>query len=276
MGDQRERSRSRSPPALAGTPLQARSVVLWQPAALSGSSGVEVSLSSSSESSVLDSSESCFTLSALPVDDSGVATLALDGHESDVGWDDDVVAIATSSATAPVLDGSDSDLYDIVQPNTTFAFDASGPSPSDYALSNPDNELDEISDDTYSTPSDDALSGATTQPWEWQSSDDELAGGSGSGEAPPGGPALPTGPAGPAPTAASSGTASGTASDTASGTASGTAGAGSSMPSVFFSGPVTFNGPVMFVCAVNVSSAHSGGMSAASSSAQRIDQSPPL
>ena len=61
----------------------------------------------------------------------------------------------------------------------------------------------------------------------------------------------------------------------ASGTTSGTA-SGPSMPSVFFSGPVTFNGPVTFVSAVNFSSAHSGGMSAASSSAQRIDQSPPL
>ena len=64
-------------------------------------------------------------------------------------------------------------------------------------------------------------------------------------------------------------------SGTASGTTSGTA-SGPSMPSVFFSGPVTFNGPVTFVSAVNFSSAHSGGMSAASSSAQRIDQSPPL
>ena len=126
MGDQRERSRTRSPPALAGTPLQAGSVVPWQPGALSGSSGVEVSLSSS-ESSVLDPSESCFTLFALPVDDDGVVTLALDGHESDVGWDDDVLAIATSSATAPVLDASDSDLHDVVQPNTTSALDASGP-----------------------------------------------------------------------------------------------------------------------------------------------------
>ena len=55
-----------------------------------------------------------------------------------------------------------------------------------------------------------------------------------------------------------------------------TTASGPSMPSVFFSGPVTFNGPVTFVNAVNFSSAHSGGMSAASSSAQRIDQSPPL
>ena len=64
-------------------------------------------------------------------------------------------------------------------------------------------------------------------------------------------------------------------SGTASGTKSGTA-SGPSMPSIFLSGPVTFNGPVTFVSAVNFSYAHSGGMSAASSSAQRIDQSPPL
>ena len=61
----------------------------------------------------------------------------------------------------------------------------------------------------------------------------------------------------------------------ASGTTSGTA-SGPSMPSVFFRGPVTFNGPVTFVSAVNFSSAHTGGLSAASSSAQRIVQSPPL
>ena len=61
-----------------------------------------------------------------------------------------------------------------------------------------------------------------------------------------------------------------------SGTASGTAGASPSVPSVCFNEPVTFNGQVTFVNAVNCSSAHSGGMSAASSSAQRIDQSPQL
>ena len=64
-------------------------------------------------------------------------------------------------------------------------------------------------------------------------------------------------------------------SGTASGTTSGTA-SGPNMPSILFSRPVKFNGPVTFVTAVNFSSAHSGGMSAASSSAQRIDQSPPL
>ena len=75
----------------------------------------------------------------------------------------------------------------------------------------------------------------------------------------------------PPPASATARARSGTASGTKSGTAS-----GPSMPSIFFSGPVTFNGPVTFVSAVNFSSAHSGGMSAASSSAQRIDQSPPL
>ena len=70
-------------------------------------------------------------------------------------------------------------------------------------------------------------------------------------------------------------TVTGSASGTVSGTASSTARASPSMASVFFSGPVTFNGPVTFVSAVNVSSASGGGMSAASSSAQRIEQSPP-
>ena len=74
-------------------------------------------------------------------------------------------------------------------------------------------------------------------------------------------------------TGSASGTASGT---TVTGSASGTAGASPSMPSIIFNGPVTFNGHVTFVSAVNFSSANSGGMSAASSSAQRIDQSPPL
>ena len=60
------------------------------------------------------------------------------------------------------------------------------------------------------------------------------------------------------------------------GTASGTAGASPSVPSFFFNRPVTFNGHVTLVSAVNFSSAHSGGVPAASSSAQRIDQSPPL
>ena len=64
-------------------------------------------------------------------------------------------------------------------------------------------------------------------------------------------------------------------SGTAAGTTSGTA-AGPSMPSVLFNGPVVFNGQVAFVSAVNFSSAHSGGMSAASSSAQRIDQCPQI
>ena len=71
-------------------------------------------------------------------------------------------------------------------------------------------------------------------------------------------------------------TVTGSGSDTPSGTASGTAGASPSAPSVIFNGPVTFSGHVTFVSAVNFSAAHSGGMSAASSSAQRIDQSPQI
>ena len=66
---------------------------------------------------------------------------------------------------------------------------------------------------------------------------------------------------------ARSGTASGTTSSTAS---------GPSTPSVLFNGPVAFNGRVTFATAVNFSSACSGGMSAASSSAQRIDQCPQI
>ena len=65
------------------------------------------------------------------------------------------------------------------------------------------------------------------------------------------------------------------AAATDTGSAPGTAGASPSVPSVSFSRPVTFNAPVTFVNAVNFSSASGGGMSAASSSAQRIDQSPP-
>ena len=64
-------------------------------------------------------------------------------------------------------------------------------------------------------------------------------------------------------------------SGTASGTTSGTT-SGPSMPSVLFNGPVVFHGRVTFVSAVNFSSARSGGMSAASSSAQRIDQCPQI
>ena len=68
----------------------------------------------------------------------------------------------------------------------------------------------------------------------------------------------------------------GATSGASSRTATRTAEAGPSMPSVVFNGPVTINGHVTFVSAVNFSSALDGGMFAASSSAQRIDQSPQL